>query len=112
MADFQQFYGIALPEGGEPADLPRLAALWSQLPRESRTVRREAPDREWGTSDYLLWLVEFHLRALRWMLSDEKSRGPEPRPLPDPARRAEAMRRRDSAMASRDEIDEAFGMGE
>lgn len=110
VADFQQYYGLSIPLDGEPRDLPRIAALWSQLPAGSRTFRREAPELEWSTTDYLLWRLEYDVRSLMWGLSDPKKRGNEPRPMETPAKRAEAIRKRDSALSHKDEIARVLGI--
>lgn len=111
MADFQQYYGIAVPMEGDFEDPARAAALWSNLPAGSRTFRREAPELEWSTTDYLLWVLEYDLRRLMWGMSDERRRGPEPKPLETPAKRMENMRKRDRALANKLEIDKILGMG-
>lgn len=110
VADFQQYYGIALPLDGGEVDARRMALLWSQLPAGSRTFRRAAPELEWSTTDYLLWKLEFELRSLMWGLSDPKKRGSEPRPMETPAKRAEAIRKRDSALSHRREIAGILGI--
>lgn len=101
---------MALPLAGEPDDLPRMAALWKELPAESRTMRRHAPALQWSATDYLLWRVEFQLRSLSWGMADKKARGPEPKPLKTPAQLAEAARRQASALANRAQIDRVLGM--
>jgi hypothetical protein len=88
-----------------------MALLWEQLPADSRTARIEEPTLEWGTSEYLLWKIEYQLRCLTWGLSyDKKHPTPKPQPILTPAQRAEAMRKRDAALANRAEIDRALGM--
>ena len=85
--------------------------LWEQLPAESRTARAAEPSLAWGTAEYLLWQIEYQLRCLAWSLcSDGRHRPPEPKPIKTPGERADAFRRRDAALAARDEIDEALGM--
>lgn len=112
MADFQQYYGVPLPLEGDVPDLPRMALLWEQLPADSRTARRQAPALEWDVGEYLLWNIEFELRQLMWSLTyDKRHPRPQPRPLLTPGQRAEAFRRRDAALAAKDEIDRILGMG-
>ncbi len=106
IADFQQFYGLALPLHSPPDDLERAAILWSQLPAESRSVRSEAPTLEWTSGEYLLWQIEYQLRTLMWSLGDKKKRGARPQPLTTPAKMAEAKRKQESALKLRDELDE------
>ncbi len=111
MADFQQFYGLALPLEGDPGDLPRMALLWDMLPEQSRTARRQRPELAWTTADYMLWRMEHQLRLLSWGLSDKKSRSPRaPQPLKTPGQLADARARRDHALAARAEIDTILGM--
>ena len=43
IADFQQFYGIALPLDGAPEDLDRMALLWQHLPDNSRLAKAQYP---------------------------------------------------------------------
>ena len=88
-------------------ELRRMALLWQQLPAESRTARMQAPSLEWETGEYLLWQIEFQLRNLIWSLTYDKK---HPRPKQTPAQRAEAHRKRDAALASKEEIDRALGM--
>lgn len=88
-----------------------MAMLWEQLPAESRTARSQAPTLEWGSTDYLLWNIEYQLRGLIWALTyDKKHPKPKPQPLQTPGQRAEAHRKRDAALAAREEIDRALGM--
>ena len=111
VADFQQFYGIALPLDGEVQDLPRMALLWRHLPAESRTARMQAPSLEWGTEAYLLWQIEFNVRNLTWALQyDKKNQLPKPEPLPNPAQMADAKRRMDNALSAKDEVTRLLGL--
>lgn len=112
IADFQQYYGISLPLEGEVPDVERMALLWHQLPAQSRTARAQEPELEWGVAEYLLWRIEFNQRCLIWSLTnDPKKPVPEPEPLMNPVKLAEAHANRDEAMEARDEIDEILGMG-
>lgn len=111
VADFQQYYGIALPIEGDVTDLDRMAALWLQLPAGSRTARMQAPSLEWETGDYLLWQIEYQLRCLIWSLTyDKRHPRAKPQPMQTPSQRAEAHRRRDAALAAKNEIDSILGM--
>lgn len=110
-ADFQQYYGIALPlEDGVP-DLARMAVLWEQLPAGSRTARAQSPTLQWGTAEYLLWQIEYQVRALGWALSyDKKHPTPKPKPIQTPAQLADAHRRQESALALKERMElEVFG---
>lgn len=102
---------MALPVEGDVPDLARAAVLWEQLPADSRTARIQAPELAWSQADYLLWQIEFQLRGLAYALTYDK-RHPRPKPVPlmTPGQRAEARRKRDAALAARDEIDEVLGM--
>lgn len=112
IADFQQYYGISLPLEGEVPDLERMSLLWYQLPAQSRTAMAQEPSNEWGVAEYLLWRIEFNQRHLMWLLgNDPKKPTPEPEPLMNPAKLAEAHANRDAAMDARTEIDDILGMG-
>lgn len=112
MADFQQFYGLALPLSGGPDDLPRMAMLWENLPDGSRCARRVAPELRWDAATYMLWRIEAQLRSLAWGLSDRRHRTAEPpQPLKTPGQLAELERHRANALASRAEIDAILGLG-
>lgn len=88
-----------------------MGELWAHLPRESRTVRLACPDAEWGDGEWLLRSLEYDVRALHWALTYDKRRPtPKPKPLDSPGAIADARRRRDAALAARDEIDAAFGL--
>ena len=112
MADFQQFYGIAISLDDLPEiDFVRLSTLWSQLPAESRTARRQNPELVWSATEYLLRNIEFHLRGLVWSMSkDAKSRINEPKPIKTPAEIARNKQHKDAALANKQEIDRILGM--
>lgn len=89
----------------------RLGELWANLPRASRTVRRLDPDAEWDATQWLLWQVEFDMRAFHWASTyDRKHPTPKPKPLRTPGQAARARQRRDNALAAKDEIRAALGM--
>lgn len=111
IADFQQFYGIALPMEGEPPDALRMALLWSQLPEGSRVARLKAPELRWGVTDYLLRRIEHDLSGLIWSMADEKKRSPEPpKPIQAPGELEEARERARRALDAREEIDRILGL--
>lgn len=112
MADFQQFYGIAIPLDDLPEfDLPRCSILYGQLPAESRTARRQNPELVWSATEYLLRNIEFHLRDLVWSMSkDAKNRINEPKPIKTPAEIARNKQHKDAALANKKEIDRILGM--
>ncbi len=112
MADFQQFYGIAISLDDLPEiDFVRLSILWSQLPAESRTARRQNPELVWSATEYLLRNIEFHLRGLVWSMSkDAKNRINEPKPIKTPAEIARNRQHKDAALANKQEIDRILGM--
>ena len=72
IADFQQFYGIALPLDGAPEDLDRMALLWQHLPDNSRLAKAQYPQLRWSTTDYMLWRIEHQLRCIAWGMADKK----------------------------------------
>lgn len=112
MADFQQFYGIAISLDDLPEiDFVRLSILWSQLPAESRTARRQNPELVWSATEYLLRNIEFHLRGLVWSMSkDAKNRINEPKPIKTPSEIARNKQHKDAALANKQEIDRILGM--
>lgn len=112
MADFQQFYGIAISLDDLPEiDFVRLSILWSQLPAESRTARRQNPELVWSATEYLLRNIEFHLRGLVWSMSkDAKNRINEPKPIKTPAEIARNKQHKDAALVNKQEIDRILGM--
>lgn len=112
MADFQQFYGVAISLDDLPEiDFVRLSILWSQLPAESRTARRQNPELVWSATEYLLRNIEFHLRGLVWSMSkDAKNRINEPKPIETPAEIARNKQHKDAALANKQEIDRILGM--
>lgn len=88
-----------------------MALLWAQLPAGSRTARMQAPSLEWETGDYLLWQIEYQLRNLIWSLTyDKKHPSPKPKPLQTPGQLHDARKRRDHALAAREEIDRLLGL--
>lgn len=90
----------------------RAATLWSQLPRESRTVARRAPDAMWGEAEWMLWSIEHAVRTIAWMLSEDGAKGRNaPAPLETPGQAADARRRAESALSAREEIDRILGIG-
>lgn len=112
MADFQQFYGIAISLDDLPEiDFVRLSILWSQLPAESRTARRQNPELVWSATEYLLRNIEFHLRGLVWSMSKDAKNGiNEPKPIKTPAEIARNKQHKDAALANKQEIDRILGM--
>lgn len=111
IADFQQFYGIALPLEGEPPDLERMALLWGQLPAESRIARIQNPALRWGVTDYLLRRIENELAGLIWGLADEKKRDPEPpKPVQSPTEAEEARRHARRAIDNKARITRILGL--
>lgn len=88
-----------------------MAALWAYLPRDSRTAARRAPDALWGEAEWMLWAIEFNVRKLAWMLSEDGGKGRNrPNPLETPGQAADARRRAESALSARCEIDRILGM--
>lgn len=115
VADFMQYYGVALPlddEGMDAiADGTMYGILWEQLPKESRTARRDCPDLIWGDAERLLWSIEYSLRILTWQKSKDGSKGRNrPRPLQTPMERHRNRQAADAAIAHKAEIDKVLGM--
>ena len=54
------------------------AALLVQLPRESRVLRAERPELEWGYTEALLASIEYSLRVLCWRQTKDGERGRRP----------------------------------
>lgn len=112
IADFQQFYGIALPLDGAPEDLDRMALLWQYLPDNSRLAKAQYPQLRWSTTDYMLWRIEHQLRSIAWGMADKKDRSAEPpEPIKTPAQLAELERHRANALEAKEEIDKILGIG-
>lgn len=112
IADFQQFYGIALPLDGAPEDLDRMALLWQHLPDNSRLAKAQYPQLRWSTTDYMLWRIEHQLRCIAWGMADKKDRSAEPpEPIKTPAQLAELERHRANALEAKEEIDKILGIG-
>lgn len=87
-ADFQQFYGLNIDEMGLAYGRRHAADLAVMLPRESRTVRAEHPELEWGEAEYLLAVIADAARDTCWgVLDSRRSSSNRPRPLPRPGQR-------------------------
>lgn len=114
VADFRQFYGLDIPiDDDEDFAVGRLSLLWEKLPRESRTMRRLAPEAEWGNAEYLLHSIEYSLRVLTWQNSKDAQRQKNvPKPLGTPAERAQRERAKQHALTNRAEIDRLLGITE
>ena len=112
IADFQQFYGIALPLDDIPdADAERYAVLLEQLPAKSRYSIKLIPDLAWESKDYLLRSIDYTLRMMSWSMSNDAKRGiNKPEPVKSPGEIIGAERRRDAALANRQEIDRILGI--
>lgn len=116
VADFREVYGIDLPllggfDGATDEDLFRWQVLFSQLPARSRVSVRLEPDNLWDDKTRLLSMIEHELRCFHYgFTEDAKKRVNAPRRIMSPGERARNERRRDSALAARDEISSAFGI--
>lgn len=74
---------------GHDYTVAHAAALAAHLPRESATVRAERPDAEWDEGTYLLAAIEYDLRYLAWLNSEDGAKGRRrPKPMETPADRA------------------------
>lgn len=118
VADFRQTYGIDLPLGGgfdgaTDEDLCRWQVLYSQLPARSRVSVRLEPDNLWDDKTRLLDMIEHELRCFHYgFTEDAKKRVNTPQRILSPGERARNERRRDSALAVREEIAAALGVDE
>lgn len=116
VADFRQTYGIDLPLGGgfdgaTDEDLCRWQVLYSQLPARSRVSVRLEPDNLWDDKTRLLDMIEHELRCFHYgFTEDAKKRVNTPQRILSPGERARNERRRDSALAAREEIAAALGI--
>lgn len=77
-ADFQQYYGLDFERMLDGGEFARIAALVSELPRESRTVAGIDPRAAWDEKAYLLALVADNLSFMRYESSGGKGRKPKP----------------------------------
>lgn len=111
IADFRQFYTLDLPlydEVDEDLDLVRLALLYEQLPPNSRCKSDEGG---WGSTDYMLRSIEYHTRVIAWQNTKDAQKGiNNPQPIKSPAERADAIRKRDEALAHQAEIAKQFNV--
>lgn len=118
VADFRQTYGIDLPLGGgfdgaTDEDLCRWQVLYSQLPARSRVSVRLEPDNLWDDKTRLLDMIEHELRCFHYgFTEDAKKRVNTPQRILSPGERARNERRRDSALAAREEIAAALSVDE
>lgn len=118
VADFRQTYGIDLPLGGgfdgaTDEDLCRWQVLYSQLPARSRVSVRLEPDNLWDDKTRLLDMIEHELRCFHYgFTEDAKKRVNAPQRIMSPGELARNERRRDSALAAREEIAAALGVDE
>lgn len=118
VADFRQTYGIDLPLGGgfdgaTDEDLCRWQVLYSQLPARSRVSVRLEPDNLWDDKTRLLDMIEHELRCFHYgFTEDARKRVNAPLRIISPGERARNERRRDSALAAREEIAAALGVDE
>lgn len=118
VADFRQTYGIDLPlvggfDGATDEDLRRWQVLYSQLPARSRVSVRLEPDNLWDDKTRLLDMIEHELRCFHYgFTEDAKKRVNAPQRILSPGERDRNERRRDSALAAREEIAAALGVDE
>lgn len=92
-ADLQQYYGIDLDAAMCGAHSPRhVAALFMQLPQDSRTWRAEDEDAAWTPDRMLTATLVNQMASLMYGLSDPKKRGSKPEPIGPEAFRKARMR--------------------
>lgn len=103
---------LPLDGNDELIDTYRCGLLFVELPCTSRSMQRMQPSAQWNTTDYLLWLIEFHMRSLLWSMMDSKGRAKSqpPKPLPTPAKRAENFKHKENAEKNKKEIQQILGM--
>lgn len=58
-----------------------IAALFVQLPQDSRIARAIDPDNRWTLTDVLLATIANAIHGLIWGLGDERRRGRRPEPI-------------------------------
>ena len=58
-----------------------IAALFVQLPQDSRIARAIDPDNRWTLTDVLLATIANALHGLIWGMGDERRRGRRPEPI-------------------------------
>lgn len=108
-ADFQRFYGLDLDGMGADYTCAHAASLAVALPAESATVRAERPEAAWSDEAYLLSAIEYDLRMLVWLNSEDGAKGRNrPRPIWTPADVAELADR--VAGTDTDLIDRVLGI--
>ena len=113
IADFQQFYNIALPLHEDIKDAERMSLLWEQLPANSRCARRWDAACEWDSATYLLWRIEHSLRVWMWAQADKKHRNSKsPEPLQTPKDIAKKKQQQKNALAAKKEINAILGIKE
>lgn len=105
---------MLLSPSATPQDLGLCAALWSQLPRESRCVKKHNPEALWSDAENLLWSIEHSLRVLVWrnVTRDGQKGRRMPKPITRPSEHAENERRKEHALANKKEIAKALGIKE
>lgn len=107
-ADMRQYYGLDVAAMGDGYSVLHAAALVSQLPRSSRTVRAVDERATWGDSEALLSLIEYQLRVIAWQNTEDGAKDRNrPRPIPVPGvAEAKAKRAREF---DRELIDRVLG---
>lgn len=58
------------------------AALYRQLPNESRLALKQEPANEWSVEAYFLSVIEYEFRLFAWAMGGKESEEPKPLPLP------------------------------
>ena len=112
LADFQQFYGVALPiDEDYLEEMPRFAILWQQLPTSSRLAKVHSKELEWSNEEYFLWLIEYNLRVLIWSLTGGKG-SKQPKPLETPGERERNRQMALNTLANRQKINNILGFHE
>lgn len=108
-ADFLQFYGIDIYELGKGLAPTKAARLAVQLPLDSRCTKAICPELQWGQQEYLLAAIEYDLRLLVWMNSEDGRKGlNRPKPIDTPLKQAQLKQKIEKT--DFDRIDRILGM--
>lgn len=108
-ADLAQYYNLDIEKMGDEFSYAHAACLATQLPKGARCRVADDPHEAWSDEMWALWHVERSVNLLRW--SFVKYDGEEqPKPLPYPGQKRDAIVRAARFEANKTAVDEAFGM--
>lgn len=87
------------------------AVLASQLPPHARCWIKRNPDLAWSDERALLEAIDYHLRHLTWMLSEDgRKKQHKPKPPETPSQVADRAERIKHAQLNREKVDRMFGI--